>query len=147
MILTVIMYVDCKCLMMRHAILMMFCLLFFNDRLRKLTISCLCKQGGAVYIGSSTKGTFENCNFTSNIAYVSFEEKPSDYSETLKSMLFRMISCMVVSAHFFAFTFCSSSLPCGFEHTQEVSQSRSHHHTYSRCHHFLSIKSINLLST
>ena len=38
-----------------------------------------CLQGGAVYIRSNGKGTFTNCNFTSNSAgYVSLEEEHVD---------------------------------------------------------------------
>ena len=38
-----------------------------------------CLQGGAVYIRDSGKGTFTNCNFTSNSAgYVSLEEEHVD---------------------------------------------------------------------
>ena len=42
-----------------------------------------CLQGGAVYIDNSGKGTFTNCNFTSNEANdVSLEEEHADKSET-----------------------------------------------------------------
>ena len=38
-----------------------------------------CLQGGAVYIRSSgSSGTFTNCNFTSNEAFVSLEEEHVD---------------------------------------------------------------------
>ena len=38
-----------------------------------------CLQGGAVNIGGSgSSGTFTNCNFTSNRAFVSLEEEDVD---------------------------------------------------------------------
>ena len=46
-------------------------------------IRSTCLQGGAVFIGSSGKGTFTNCNFTSNRASsVSLEEEDVDKSDT-----------------------------------------------------------------
>ena len=50
-----------------------------------------CLQGGAVYIISNGKGTFTNCNFTSNEAKdVSLEEEHVDASEMSKCMTLRL---------------------------------------------------------
>ena len=49
-----------------------------------------CLQGGAVYIRSSGKGTFTNCNFTSNEARVSLEEEHVDGWEMSKCMTLRL---------------------------------------------------------
>ena len=50
-----------------------------------------CLQGGAVYIwGSGSSGTFTNCNFTSNEASVSLEEKHVDGCEMSKCMTLRL---------------------------------------------------------
>ena len=62
-----------------------------NACMHGLTVVCVyvyvvrstCLQGGAVYIRDSGKGTFTNCNFTSNSAgSVSLEEDHADKSET-----------------------------------------------------------------
>ena len=45
-----------------------------------------CLQGGAVNIYDEGKGTFTNCNFTSNEAYVSLEEEHVDDCEMCKCM-------------------------------------------------------------
>ena len=67
-----------------------------NECIHGLTVVCVCVcvcvcgwvvrstclQGGAVYIQSSGKGTFTNCNFTSNKAqHVSLEKETADNSE------------------------------------------------------------------
>ena len=50
-----------------------------------------CLQGGAVYIAYSGKGTFTNCNFTSNSAeFVSLEEEHVDECEMPKCMTLRL---------------------------------------------------------
>ena len=49
-----------------------------------------CLQGGAVYIYEDGKGTFTNCNFTSNSAGVSLEEEHVDASEMSKCMTLRL---------------------------------------------------------
>ena len=48
-----------------------------------------CLQGGAVYIKSG-KGTFTNCNFTSNSARVSLEEEHVDDCGMSKCMTLRL---------------------------------------------------------
>ena len=67
-----------------------------NECMHGLTVVCVCVyvcvcgwvvrstclQGGAVLIEDSGKGTFANCNFTSNIAsWVSLEEEHVDGCE------------------------------------------------------------------
>ena len=50
-----------------------------------------CLQGGAVYILNGGKGTFTNCNFTSNEAKdVSLEEEHVDADEMSKCMTLRL---------------------------------------------------------
>ena len=50
-----------------------------------------CLQGGAVSIeNSGSMGNFTNCNFTSNSAGVSLEEKHVDGSEMSESMILRL---------------------------------------------------------
>ena len=53
-----------------------------------------CLQGGAVYIYNTGKGTFTNCNFTSNeatdIYSVSLEEEHVDDCEMSKCMTLRL---------------------------------------------------------
>ena len=49
-----------------------------------------CLQGGAVYIRISGKGTFTNCNFTSNEAHVSLEEEHIDGCEMSECMTLRL---------------------------------------------------------
>ena len=50
-----------------------------------------CLQGGAVSIDSSGKGTFTNCNFTSNEAkHVSLEEEHVDDCEMSECMTLRL---------------------------------------------------------
>ena len=48
-----------------------------------------CLQGGAVYIEEG-KGTFTNCNFTSNEATVSLEEEHVDDCEMSECMTLRL---------------------------------------------------------
>ena len=74
-----------------------------NACMHGLTVVCLCVcvcvcgwvvrstwlQGGAVYI-SQGQGTFTNCNFTSNGAYVSLEEEHVDGCEMSKCMTLRL---------------------------------------------------------
>ena len=48
-----------------------------------------CLQGGAVYIGGG-KGTFTNCNFTSNEGGVSLEEEHVDDCEMSECMTLRL---------------------------------------------------------
>ena len=47
-------------------------------------------RGGAVYIYDEGKGTFTNCNFTSNEARVSLEEEHVDGCEMSKCMTLRL---------------------------------------------------------
>ena len=49
-----------------------------------------CLQGGAVYIYDEGKGTFTNCNYTSNEARVSLEEEHVDGCEMSKCMTLRL---------------------------------------------------------
>ena len=56
---------------------------------RLVRVTCL--QGGAVRISNVGKGTFTNCNFTSNEAKdVSLEEEHVDASEMSKCMTLRL---------------------------------------------------------
>ena len=52
-------------------------------------VRSICSQGGAVFI-TSGKGTFTNCNFTSNEAFVSLEEEHVDDCEMSKCMTLRL---------------------------------------------------------
>ena len=57
-----------------------------------------CLQGGAVYISRGGKGTFTNCNFTSNSAtLVSLEEEHVDGWEMSKCMTLRLCPLCVSS--------------------------------------------------
>ena len=47
-------------------------------------------QGGAVYIYNGGKGTFTNCNFTSNEATVSLEKEHVDGCEMSECMTLRL---------------------------------------------------------
>ena len=76
-----------------------------NECMHGLTVVCVCVcvcvcgwvvrstcfQGGAVYIAVSGKGTFTNCNFTSNSASsVSLEEEHVDDCEMSECMTLRL---------------------------------------------------------
>ena len=79
-----------------------------NECMHELTVVCVCLcvclcgwvvrstclQGGAVYIVRSQKGTFTNCNFTSNKVTgeygVSLEEEHVDDCEMSKCMTLRL---------------------------------------------------------
>ena len=74
-----------------------------NECMHGLTVVCVCVcvcgsvvrstcvQGGAVYIRDTGKGTFMNCNFTSNSAeFVSLEEEHVDGCEMSKCMTLRL---------------------------------------------------------
>ena len=71
-----------------------------NECMHGLTVVCVCVcgwvvcstclQGGAVYIEFAGKGTFTNCNFTSNEAEVSLEEEHVDGCEMSKCMTLRL---------------------------------------------------------
>ena len=57
-----------------------------------------CLQGGAVYIFNGGKGTFTNCNFTSNSSeFVSLEEEHVDDCEMSECMTLRLCPLCISS--------------------------------------------------
>ena len=67
------------------------------EYVRGWLVRVTCLQGGAVFINFHGKGTFTNCNFTSNSASsVSLEEEHVDKSEihVLLTYLEHAISCL-----------------------------------------------------